>query len=811
MGRREYLNRLALGRSPYEAPEPAAGFSAEPPTSTTRRISPLHADGYVQHYDERGHPVNPESKSFGKELRRAKNDILSTMGIVVSEDANRGRNEQQKIDAIVAENDYGLIMVTLDQISVFLGSWWTTSLTSRIQTFRSYTHTPIMRIMSQERASLGTFGFYFAGVPAWAVSTCLSICRHHPLERLISTIQNYFPNNDAGSKLVRASFTLLHTATRGILLVLAMQTYMYSLLQSLHLIHPASFPGLGYFMPLGEFTSILLPSVPSDFSVRSFGAFALNILKTPSLFYIYVYLKPFIEVRLYRLIRRRLPKPSLTDDLSIKVAFDNDLIDWMVPNLGRRGVEETLRSKLSLTEDLLYEAFSLWQWVSSKFTFRARRGSYASDTVVEQQPPHGSQQPQPQSADLALESEQRHQERRPNPTDHPTPIRGPGAHYDSGDSITLSNEENQVPNGDSVDLLRHARNLTLSTRTSSPDPEAQGHGGITSNESRRASRSDTLHSGSSSPASLQSSPRVRTHVISDSDVIAMQLELGSRQPQGRRESNAAADTQGGFPNAEGPAGRRSVSELLDTLLSNDGRNLTTIINSDGTDSDGLSHMTAAGSPDLREPAASSSPPQNQAHSPATGALDSAVENAISEPGNILPDVVEEPPLDDTTTAPSEMPPTVDEDPNDNDGDSGNESDFYPSIADSSARQNRTQTTGATGSAHRVTILSALPVDSLASHLSSMVTTALFAPLEAFYLRSLASSYISATGASGALCSDIYGLGVWGGGPSGRDRLAYMGKLALMFGLQAAVNTSVWGVISGTAIRIGRRWCGWGAL
>jgi hypothetical protein len=94
----------------------------------------LHADGYVQHYDERGHPVNPESKSFGRELRRAKNDILSTMGIVVSEEGNAaGPSEQQKIERITAENDYGLIMATLDQISVFLGTWWTSSLTHRIQ------------------------------------------------------------------------------------------------------------------------------------------------------------------------------------------------------------------------------------------------------------------------------------------------------------------------------------------------------------------------------------------------------------------------------------------------------------------------------------------------------------------------------------------------------------------------------------------------------------------------------------------------------------------------------------------------------
>ncbi|CEL02690.1 hypothetical protein ASPCAL03855 [Aspergillus calidoustus] len=591
-------------------------------------------------------------------------------------------------------------------------------------------------------------------------------------------------------------------STRGILLVLAMQTYMYSLLQSLHLIHPASFPGFGYFMPLGEFTSMLLPSIPPDLSARSLGAFLLDILKTPSLFYIYVYLRPFIEVRLYRLIRRRLPKPSLTDDLSIKVAFDNDLIDWMVPTLGRRAVEETLRSKLSLTEDLLYEAFSLWQWVTSKLTFRTRRGSYASDIGAEHET-------QTQSADLPLEQHaQSRRSARSNTTDQPAPI----PHYDNGDSVALSNEETQLPNGESVDILRRARNLTLSTRTSSPDPDLHTHGGIPSIESQRASWSDTLHSRVSSPASSQSSPRVRAHVIPNSDVIAMQLELGSRRLQDRRQINAAIDAQDGLQN-EGPAGRRSISELLDTLLLNDGRNLATIINSDGTDSDGLSNMTAAVSPDLGEPARSSSL-QNQAHSPTTAQLDSAVENGISEPVNILPDIVEEPPLH--TTNSSEPQPIVEDDDledDDNDSDNDNGSSVFPSRGDPSALPNTTQPqiTGSTTAAHRVTILSALPVDSLASHLSSMLTTALFAPLEAFYLRSLASSYLFAAGASGALRADVYKLGAWGGGPWGDDRLAYMGKLALMFGLQAAVNASVWGVISGTAIRIGRRWCGWGTL
>jgi hypothetical protein len=89
----------------------------------------------MQQYDARGHPVNPESKVLGRELRRAKNDILSTMGVVVSgEDRNASSsNEQEKINQITAENDFGLVITTLDQLFVFLGTWWSSSLTGRIQ------------------------------------------------------------------------------------------------------------------------------------------------------------------------------------------------------------------------------------------------------------------------------------------------------------------------------------------------------------------------------------------------------------------------------------------------------------------------------------------------------------------------------------------------------------------------------------------------------------------------------------------------------------------------------------------------------
>ncbi|KAK2748292.1 hypothetical protein FQN57_000950, partial [Myotisia sp. PD_48] len=132
MGRRPFMTMLALGRSPCEAPERAAvERPAEFPVDT-------NADGYVQEFDDRGHPINRQAKLQAKQLRKAKNDVLSTMGIVVAGDdgGSNGRAEQDTIKALSEENDYGLIIATTDQIAMFVTSWWSFSLASRIQTFK---------------------------------------------------------------------------------------------------------------------------------------------------------------------------------------------------------------------------------------------------------------------------------------------------------------------------------------------------------------------------------------------------------------------------------------------------------------------------------------------------------------------------------------------------------------------------------------------------------------------------------------------------------------------------------------------------
>ncbi|GAA82670.1 similar to An04g01890 [Aspergillus luchuensis IFO 4308] len=731
------------------------------------------------------------------------------MGIVVSEDGNvSGPSEQQKLDIIAAENDYGLVMATLDQVSIFLGSWWTSSLLGRVQTFKSYTRLPLLSIVRLERSAYGIWGFYFAGIPAWAVSTCISFCRHHPLERLIAFLQNLFPEDDVGSRLIRALLNVVYSAGRGTMLVLAIQTYMYSLLQSLHIVPAHSMPGIRFFLPFGELASMQLPNLPTDLSIESLSGFLLGLLKTPSLL---IYLSPIYA-----------------DELSVKVAYDNDLIDWMMPALGRRSEEENRRSNLSFTEDLMYELGFFRSWVLSWFGLKSLRTARASEQAADARRRREWLESLPQSIEQ-LQHERQSRTRRPrrrssespftnghihqHPTRSDTPNRGSidqtadlGAGF--GGNQVLANEENRMSQSPTEMSSGDLAEMAPLRRAGTLPPSDDNSLGLLNGESRRGdagennrnSRSNTLFSRPSSPAtSSPASPRVRASLIhQNSDVITMQLELlGNRRPQNQGQAAARPQNEASqLPSNGEVVDGQTISEFLDSLLSNQGRNLTTVVNSDNMDSDGLSNMTTSASP---------MPISDNLGSTSSGNIQSLepqrppAEAPTSIPVNILPESIEEPSPGDTLHQSPEA-----ERAHENDFDS----EIFPRISDPNIRQNMVPS--GTATANRVTILSSHPVDSLASHLASILTNVMFIPLESLYLRSLAASYLRSTHAPTALRADVRGLGDWSLTPRS-DMLSYLGKIALITGIQAAVNATVWGVISGAAIKIGRRFCGWGTL
>ncbi|GAD96401.1 conserved hypothetical protein [Paecilomyces variotii No. 5] len=844
MGRQAYMNRLALGRSPYEAPDSS---EIGPSPAARARSSLISADGYVQQYDERGHPINPTSRTFGKELRRAKNDILSTMGIVVSgEDGNLGTSkEKQKVNLIATENDYGLVMATLDQVFMFLGSWWTTSLGGRIQTFRSYTHVPLMYIVRFERRAVGLLGVYFAGIPAWTTSFLLSICRNHLVEPLTVFLRNQamsLSDNALYNRIVQHIFSTFDNAARGTLLIMFGQTYMFSLLQSLHLIPHYTFPAMKLFIPFSDSSLIQFPSLPSDYSLHGLGRFGVSVLTSPFfLVYIYVYLRPIVEARIYRLIRRRLPKPDRPDELSISVALENDLIEWTVPTLGRRSDEEARRSKFTLLEEIRYELLTARNWILSWFGWRrtnlsdgdgivpsreetieslryrigqlqneldtttvrghstpprrtdpmqARGGQLLNGRVegvhpVSPEPIVSSQTPEPESLfnmEQVLSSEERRMSQ--------SPLEMTNDYFDSMPPLGRTG----------VDGIHRDTAATVELTQPSASRTTYNSDGAVVN--RRDSRSNTLFSEPSSPESSPlTSPRVRASLVhQNSDIITMQLELlTNRNPSQQNESNSMdGNPQDNVPNDPQAVNRRA-SELLDALLSNQGHTLASNLQAESTgDSDGLSGLTVGASP-------------------------AAIDNVVPTVEGLaqLPMIAN--PVDDTNHVQEEPIVSVIPDGLDqpipihtDNHDSGSESDYMNTDARPLAPRSQTRrrsTNVQSLPTHRVTILSSHPVDSLSSHLASLITNILFIPFESLYLRSLALSYLSspASGCAAALKPDIRGLTAFSGGGSTRDMLTYAGKLVLIFGMQSAVSLGIWGIGTAAAIGMGRKRFGWGNL
>ncbi|PGH15862.1 hypothetical protein AJ80_05393 [Polytolypa hystricis UAMH7299] len=806
MGRRPYMNLLALGRSPYEAPETPPEDSV---VSQTNALESINADGYVQEYDARGHPINPESKALAKQLRRAKNDILSTMGIVVSgEDGSlRVSKERQRLNQLAAENDWGLALATLDQVAMCVSSWWATSLSSRFQTFGRYTHMHLMDVLRIERRRAGFFGFYFGGVPAWAASFLLTICRSHFLEPGLNQVCHM-----------------------TVLFLIVGQTYMFSVLQLLHIVPPFSIPTLSALIPFGQTSLIQMPPLPSHISAINIIKFGLDILTSPfAMVYLYVSLRPIIEGRIYRIFRRRLPKPDRADSLSVRVALENDLIEWTVPSLGRRSEEEICRSHLSLAEELKYELKLLRNWVWGLFGRRDKNlqtddASYVSneyapnlDHYDEFNEPHGVgpvNEHETGDDELATQPAQTRGERRPSGGARPSiPHRNimetsedqieSGLVFSNADEARLVEEfyENQR------ERLLAEPGADYIPRRPSSDQAFRHEEDIEGPSRLPPSRSNTLFSQPSSPqSSAPRSPRVRASLVhQNSDLITMQLELlpSSRsqasQDQNRNNnnnSNVAPDSTSTAQETDQDNAEinRRASELLDNLLGTSGQ----------------------------EPDAS----RNHEHGIENDANEVETGDYFGTEFPPPPDIsgiagdrrASSTPAPDVET--NGVPPHEQPDPHAHTR-SDTENDTR-SMHPLSSRSRHRSALERSLPDHRVTILSSHPVDALSSHLASLVTSTLFFPLESLYLRNLAAQFLSprymaaavplgVTAATLGLRSDVRGLGPWFGGGGRADVLAYMGKMALMLGMEAMVSTCVWGIGTAVTILIGKKHFGWGNL
>ncbi|KAJ5542500.1 hypothetical protein N7535_004922 [Penicillium sp. DV-2018c] len=836
---------VSKGRSPYEAPDNAEGE----PSNPLRRVSSIHADDYVQQYDSRGHPVNPASRSLGKDLRRAKNDILSTMGIVVSREDRKSisPDEQRKVNQVEDETDFGLLITTFDQLFVFFGNWWTSSLTSRVQTYKHYAHSALIDAIEFERDTMGILRFHFAGIPAWFFSGGLAMARANPLKRLFISFRDYIQSLAGDSLAVRSLCGFMYTIARHSVLMLSMEFYMYSTLQSLALISPLSIPGIHLLLPFGRESLLQLPQLPPDVSAGSLSTWVVGLLSSPGvLVYLYgYYFRPLVEERTYRLIRRRLPKPILPDELSVRIAYEGNLIEWVVPTLGRRSDEELHRSNLTLLEDIKYELAIFRRWLSSICGLRStlpdgedpqflipdeRIENLRNSIQLLQNELDGVQinlddegapsDPVARPPGVTPDTQLAATAARPRPQD-PNQSTHSGGNSFPGLNQVLTNEDrmSQSPGEMSNDYFSGiaAAGLTRSEEDISNihGPQNQtdhSQNGEPSAMDRQNSRSNTLFSHPSSPGtSPPTSPRVRASLIhQSSDVITMQLELlgnRNRSPQQQASTlarlNALTGNNASGSNAAPDAtDRRSIAEFLDALISSQAHREREQEQQQqsqpAADTETLTSVTAG---------PSAIPSQVVAQHQAPGTQDSnlptmpSIEEVLDSLVSYNPPVPEEP----NHREPADEPvPDTNANHAENEPSEGHVESAIPAL--SSGEMENTLTPF-----HRVTLLSTYPMDALASHLAATISSIMLAPLETLYLRSLAGSWVMRHPSSVASSSNLHPLGIWSGGRTWSDMGAYTYRFTLMRGLQVAIRVGVWWLLVGSTMRIGRKFCGWGTL
>jgi hypothetical protein len=256
MGREQYLERLALGRSPFQ-PGPAvnnqgiAESQRPQPTETPNRtvVSP-------QQYDAKGRPTNPTTEAQNAKLRHASNEVLALVGVVERKDST---DAQIQLDTTLrrAAREHLLILednrgnewsAGLDVLSWF-ALWWPTALVRRIQIGIYSTDLSFTQILSLEAHTIlgnGWRGLLLGLLPGtgisilhkvfWQLSALLA-------EETIGYLQNLIVASTlrrrTAKRLIR-SLTLLMDVLYVLLDILLLPLEMHALARQLSIAPPTT-------------------------------------------------------------------------------------------------------------------------------------------------------------------------------------------------------------------------------------------------------------------------------------------------------------------------------------------------------------------------------------------------------------------------------------------------------------------------------------------------------------------------------------------------------------------------------------------
>ncbi|KAF1845662.1 uncharacterized protein K460DRAFT_405905 [Cucurbitaria berberidis CBS 394.84] len=323
MGRQAYLDKIAFGRSAFEPTQSTTRSTdyiqlESSQSELPRPYQEATANNYVQLYDERGNPINPRSRDYGKRLRDSQNDVLASVGVV---ERRRPPYEglpgsyEERLDLLDAEDTVGNAIALTTTLTENLCTWWIGTIRDRILTFRYKHDVPFVQIVASERTVSGTSIIYagfasrlFSTMSIEAIVYSVFLCR--PIDRLLHATR-------ASSKTRYFFRRWRNSLKNGLRLALEVLLYpfsYYASLQRLGLIPAGSpLPPLQWLLPFSASSPILPFSSQYDASASAVDFLKASLTSPVLLVCVEHFLERWVYAAIYEAVETSIIHPNHAD------------------------------------------------------------------------------------------------------------------------------------------------------------------------------------------------------------------------------------------------------------------------------------------------------------------------------------------------------------------------------------------------------------------------------------------------------------------------------------------------------------------
>ncbi|RPA91966.1 hypothetical protein L873DRAFT_1780128 [Choiromyces venosus 120613-1] len=274
--------------------------------------------------DSAGSSTCEQSQEMQRRLIKAQNDVLATVGV-----CRRDTKQNQVLsEAIIQENEVGLLVGAVDLTITYLATWPLIGIRNRLQTYRTYEGLRYRDVLLLTCRSNGILDL-LSGMPAHLCYQLVNVVRDHIQAKLIRHLSTKPLFRDPKTNKPRKK--LLYAVNRCFSTLswfLVYPLYQHSILQSLHLLPPTSLlPSLYSFIPFSSQSPLALPSFPGP--VLSLSALAFLASQAANSYFLSSFFQQYscglLQLFFFSQIRRVIPHPTNPDLASIAGALDEEL------------------------------------------------------------------------------------------------------------------------------------------------------------------------------------------------------------------------------------------------------------------------------------------------------------------------------------------------------------------------------------------------------------------------------------------------------------------------------------------------------